>query len=63
VKKTSAEESAEREPAAKPSKTRDGVAGSGVLAVILTYLVLTLVLVVVIYYLTKIGTDTFRIKI
>ena len=63
MKKTSAEASEGTLPAAKQSRTREDVGGKKIFRSVLYYVILGLVTFVVIYYMTKINSNTYKVNI
>ena len=63
MKKTSAEASEGSLPAARQSRTREDAGGKKIFRSVLYYLVLAVVLFAVIYFLTKINSNTYKVNI
>jgi len=63
VKKASAEEKEGSLPAVKQSKIQGDAGGKRLFWFILYYAILGLAVVIIIYFLTKISVDTYRINI
>ncbi len=61
MRKTLAEEKEENLPDVKQSRTPEGAGGK--LISVIIYIALAIILVVLIYYITRINTNTFKVNI